>query len=132
MISPGVGSVTDLVGGSADCVARTSPGASGATELASGSGIAADVGVDSDKLSPAVRDQWIAALNAEDTTPKGRVGRPPFSSMYPGRTFPAPTRVRSKPIRENQLDKAGNPVGIKSLIADLVLYILLPAMIAPA
>ena len=33
---------------------------------------------------------------------------------------------RSKPIRENQLDKARNPAGIKSLIADFVLSILLP------
>src|SRR5256885_1181835 len=40
-------------------------------------------------------------------------------------------RSRSKPIRENQLDKAGNPVGIKSLIADFVLSILLPGIAAP-
>src|SRR5437660_9207312 len=38
---------------------------------------------------------------------------------------------RSKPIRENQLYKAGDPVGIKSLIADFVLSILLPGMVAP-
>jgi hypothetical protein len=34
---------------------------------------------------------------------------------------------RSRPIRENQLDKAGNPVGRKSLIADSVLSGLLPS-----
>jgi hypothetical protein len=36
------------------------------------------------------------------------------------------TRSRSKPIPENQLDKAGNPVGIKSLIAVFALSVLLP------
>jgi len=41
------------------------------------------------------------------------------------------TRSRSKPFRENQLDKAGKPVGIKSLIADFVLSVLLPGMVAP-
>jgi hypothetical protein len=39
-------------------------------------------------------------------------------------------RSRSKPIGENQLDEAGNPVGIKSLIADFVLSVLLPGMVA--
>jgi hypothetical protein len=40
-------------------------------------------------------------------------------------------KAGSEPIRENQLDKAGNPVGIKSLIADFVLSVLLPGMVAP-
>ncbi len=39
---------------------------------------------------------------------------------------------RSEPIRENQLDKAGNPVGIKSLIAAFVLSVLLPGMLVLA
>jgi hypothetical protein len=41
------------------------------------------------------------------------------------------TNSRSKPIRENQLDKAGNPIGIKSLFADFVPSVLLPGMVAP-
>ena len=41
------------------------------------------------------------------------------------------TRSRSKPIRKNQLYKAGDPVGIKSLIADFVLSVLLPGVVAP-
>src|SRR6266481_5325145 len=40
-------------------------------------------------------------------------------------------RSRSRPIRENQLDKAGNPVGRKSLIADFVLSGLLPSRCVP-
>ncbi len=40
-------------------------------------------------------------------------------------------RSRSKPIRENQLDKAGNPAGTKSLIADFALSVLLPGLVAP-
>src|SRR5882724_3643813 len=40
-------------------------------------------------------------------------------------------RSPSKPIRENQLYKAGSPVGIKALIADLVLSVLLPGEVAP-
>ncbi len=42
------------------------------------------------------------------------------------------TRSRLKPIRENQLDKAGNPAGIIPFIADFVLSVLLPGMLAPA
>src|SRR6266478_6118454 len=45
--------------------------------------------------------------------------------------FRRATHSRSKPIRENQLDKVVNPVGIKSLIADSVLSVLLPGMVAP-
>src|SRR5216683_3465787 len=41
------------------------------------------------------------------------------------------TNSRSKPIRENQLYKAGNPAGIKSLFADFVPSVLLPGMVAP-
>src|SRR6266704_6699008 len=41
------------------------------------------------------------------------------------------SRLTIKPIRENQLYKAGDPVGIKSLIADFVLSVLLPGMVAP-
>ena len=40
-------------------------------------------------------------------------------------------RSRSRAIRENQLDKAGNPVGRKSLIADFVLSGLLPSRCVP-
>src|SRR6266850_3333401 len=39
--------------------------------------------------------------------------------------------TRSKPIGEYQLDEAGNPVGVKSLIADFVLPVLFPGVIAP-
>src|SRR5713226_5538374 len=45
--------------------------------------------------------------------------------------FPCATRSGSKPIRETQLYKAGNPVGIKSLIADSVLSVLLPGIVTP-
>ena len=41
-----------------------------------------------------------------------------------------PSALRAKPIRGNQLYKAGNPVGIKSLIAAFVLFVLLPGMVA--
>jgi len=37
---------------------------------------------------------------------------------------PCAARSRSKPIGESQLDKVGNPVGIKSPIADFVLSVL--------
>src|SRR5580700_7558713 len=37
----------------------------------------------------------------------------------------------SKPIRKGQLYQAGNPVGIKSLIADFVLPVLFHGMAAP-
>jgi hypothetical protein len=40
-------------------------------------------------------------------------------------------RSRSKPIRENQLDMAGSPVGIISLLEHFVLSALLPGMLAP-
>jgi hypothetical protein len=56
-------------------------------------------------------------------------GAAPFAFKGAGVDFPrypCAARSRSKPIRENRLDKAGNPVGIKSLIADLVLSVLLP------
>ena len=33
--------------------------------------------------------------------------------------LPCAARSRSEPIRENQLNKTGNPVGVKSLISDL-------------
>jgi hypothetical protein len=46
--------------------------------------------------------------------------------------FLCATRSRSKPIREYLLDKAGNPVGIKSLIADFALSVILPGRFAPA
>jgi len=39
-------------------------------------------------------------------------------------------RSRSKPIPEHQLDKPENPVGIKSLIADFALSVLLPGTVA--
>src|SRR6266849_1545888 len=45
---------------------------------------------------------------------------------------PCAARSRSKPIGESQLDKVGNPVGIKSPIADFVLSVLLPGILAPA
>jgi hypothetical protein len=54
--------------------------------------------------------------------------RPPRSAAA---TWAKGARSRSKPIGENQLDEAGNPVGIKSLIADFVLSVLLPGMVAP-
>src|SRR5882762_8224601 len=41
------------------------------------------------------------------------------------------TRSRSKAIRESQLDKAGNAVEIKSLIAERVLSMHLPGVIVP-
>src|SRR5712692_3316587 len=45
---------------------------------------------------------------------------------------PCAARSRSKPIGESQLDKVGNPVGIKSPIADFVLSVLLPGTLTPA
>ena len=39
--------------------------------------------------------------------------------------------ARSKPVGENQLYKAGNSVGIKALIADFVVTVLLSGMVAP-
>jgi len=57
-----------------------------------------------------------------------------LASIKP-RVFPedplCAARSRSRPIRENQLDKAGNPVGRKSLIADFVLSGLLPSRCVP-
>src|SRR5258706_16354247 len=41
------------------------------------------------------------------------------------------TSALSKPIRKNQLDQAGNPVRIKSLIADLILAVFLSGVTAP-
>src|SRR6267378_6595555 len=37
----------------------------------------------------------------------------------------------SKPIRENQVYKSRNPVGIKPLITDFVVSVLLPGVVAP-
>ena len=46
-----------------------------------------------------------------------------------GKNPPGPVApLTTKPIRKNQLYKAGNPAGIKSLIADLVLPVPLPGM----
>ena len=57
-----------------------------------------------------------------------------LASIKP-RVFPedplCAARSRSRPVRENQLDKAGNPVGRKSLIADFVLSGLLPSRCVP-
>src|SRR5216684_2064747 len=48
-----------------------------------------------------------------------------------GHAVPYPERLRSKPIGKNQLDQAGNPVGIKLFIAALVLAVFLSGISAP-
>src|ERR1700736_3680261 len=48
----------------------------------------------------------------------------------PGEVRPISKRKILKPIGENQLYKSGNPVGIKSLIADFVFSVLLPGIVA--
>src|SRR5260370_30701526 len=48
-----------------------------------------------------------------------------------GHAVPYPERLRSKPIGKNQFDQAGNPVGIKLFIADLVLAVFFSGISAP-
>src|SRR5216684_223143 len=56
---------------------------------------------------------------------------PCLSEFRRGQAVPSPERLRSKPVAENQLHQAGNPIGIKLFIADLVLAVFFSGISAP-